>query len=297
MFISWKNIMCTKNITLKRNSRICELHFKSNDIIKEDIFLQADGTIIHLKRKYPTLKKGAVPSIFPKKTMPCYQQMDQSIFSTLHTVSHSDEPMLSTSYTVSHSNNEPMPSTSHTVSNSDKSMPSTSHIVSNSDEPMPSMSHTVSHLDEPIPFTSNTVSYSDEPMPSTSHSVLHTDSEESICSTSFIKETTPQFSDKDINIEKNIEVPTSHWFTNINDSYMMWTCWANDLSYIIRRVIVKTDMKVQVFIGDKEISFDTKILNNIQEIKQILKKLENFFPCEKVNDNSVKPALTAKNFA
>ncbi|XP_067204450.1 uncharacterized protein [Linepithema humile] len=97
---------------------------------------------------------------------------------------------------------------------------------------------------------------------------------------------TIEFSIEDINIAKNIKVPTVYWFTNINNSCMMWTCWTRDLHNILRRVIIKANMKVQVFIGDKEISFDTKIIHNIQEIEQILKKLENFFPCQKVNNEN-----------
>ncbi|KAL6417760.1 hypothetical protein ACFW04_014357 [Cataglyphis niger] len=55
----------------KKNSRICELHFKSEDIIKEDAFLQNDGTVIYVKRKNPKLKEGAIPSIFSIKNTSC----------------------------------------------------------------------------------------------------------------------------------------------------------------------------------------------------------------------------------
>ncbi|KAM0736945.1 hypothetical protein ACS0PU_000038 [Formica fusca] len=93
--------------------------------------------------------------------------------------------------------------------------------------------------------TSETISHSaEEPIPSTSHGINKT---LQIEDRSFVptKETI-KFSVEDMNVAKNIEVPTSYWFANINDSCMMWTCWANDLSYILRRVIIKTNMKVQV---------------------------------------------------
>jgi len=32
--------------------------------------------------------------------------------------------------------------------------------------------------------------------------------------------------------------------------------------------------------------FDTEIIDNIQEVEQILKKLQNYFPCEKVNNKN-----------
>ncbi|EFN74286.1 hypothetical protein EAG_07845, partial [Camponotus floridanus] len=65
MFISWSNFMCNEDIKIKKTSRICELYFKPEDIIKEDAFLQEDGSIIYVQRKNPKLKEGAIPTIFP----------------------------------------------------------------------------------------------------------------------------------------------------------------------------------------------------------------------------------------
>src|SRR5580765_2060640 len=187
MFISWYNILSTKNIKIKKNSRICELHFKSEDIIKEDVFLQVDGTVIYVKRKNPKLKEEAVPSIFPLKNIPYCQQIEHK--------NNNDDVMscefsteCETSETISHSAEEPIPSTSHGINKALQ-----------------------------------------------------------IGDRSFVpKKETTKFSAEDINISKNIEVPTSYWFANINDSCMMWICWANNLSYILGRVIVETNMKVQV---------------------------------------------------
>jgi len=56
------------------------------------------------------------------------------------------------------------------------------------------------------------------------------------------REETGTFSVKDINIAKNIKIPTVYWFANINNNCMMWTCWNNDLSNILRRVIISTSV-------------------------------------------------------
>jgi len=45
---------------------------------------------------------------------------------------------------------------------------------------------------------------------------------------------------------KNIKVPTVYWFANIDNNCMMWTCWKNDLSNILRRVIITTNIEVQI---------------------------------------------------
>lgn len=76
MFISWYNIMCAQNKKIKKNNRICELHFKSEDIIREDAFEQINGTVIYVTRKIPKLKEGAVPSIFPKKKIPFFELIE-----------------------------------------------------------------------------------------------------------------------------------------------------------------------------------------------------------------------------
>jgi len=188
MFISWYNIMCNKNIKIKKTSRIYELHFKSEDIIKEDAFLQEDGSVIYVKRKNPKLKEGAVPSIFPTKNISYYEEIKYEN----NNVISPEEFSIKTSETVSQL--------------AEESIPSTSHVK---------------------------------------NKVLQTNE----LSQSFVpREETGAFSVKNINNAKNIKVPTIYWFANINNNCMMWTCWKNDLSNILRRVIIKTNMEVQVSI-------------------------------------------------
>lgn len=112
MFISWYDIMSTKNQIIKKNSKICELHFKPEDITKKDGFVQADGTVIYVPRKIPKLK-GAVPSIFPIKKISYFEQIE-----------HNNDVIISyekcpteceISEIVSHSTKEPIPSTSHMI--------------------------------------------------------------------------------------------------------------------------------------------------------------------------------------
>ena len=147
--------MSARNVEINKNSRFCELHFKPEDIIKEDAFVQTDGTVIYVPRQRRKLKEGAVPSIFPLKRIPYFNQIEHEKFSTECNLSE----------TVLHSVEEPDPN---------------------------------------------------------------------------------KFSVENINIAKAIEVPTSYWFLNIDDNRMMWTCWAHDLSYILRRVIVSPNMEINV---------------------------------------------------
>lgn len=181
MFISWHNILITKNITLKKSCRICELHFTPEDIIREDAFPQVDGTIIYLKRKNPKLIEGAVPSIFPIKKNISYCQY------------------------LKYKNN------SDDISCELLTDCETSEIT---------------QTEEPIPSTSINKTLQIE-------------------NRSFVPRKETKFSAEAINIAKNIEVPSS-WFANINDNSMMWTCWTNNLSYILRRVVLRTNMEIQV---------------------------------------------------
>lgn len=187
MFISWYNIMSTKNKNITRNSKICEVHFKSEDVIKEDAFVQADGTVIYITRRRPKLKEEAVPSIFPKQKMSYFQQIQHN---------NSDDVMRYEQFSTECE-------TSDTVLHSAEIISSTSHVINESLQIKDRLF---------IP----------------------------------LKETTPKFSIEDINIANNIETPTRFWFANINNSCMMWTCWTDDFSHILRRVIVKSNMEVTV---------------------------------------------------
>lgn len=59
-----------RNFIPTKNSFVCEKHFDSDDIIKFDKHLQADGTIKLLLLRSPKLKEGAIPKIFPN--LPSY---------------------------------------------------------------------------------------------------------------------------------------------------------------------------------------------------------------------------------
>ncbi|XP_076285289.1 uncharacterized protein LOC143211456 isoform X2 [Lasioglossum baleicum] len=152
---------------ITKDSTICELHFNIEDIIKEDAFVQNDGTIIYVGRKRAILKRGAVSSIFPPIAVPYCRQIEDSY------------------------NNE-----------------STLHRT-----------------------------------PSTSYAINSTTQTEGRCVV--LEEERTKFSKEDLSIARNIKVPKEQWLTNITDSYLMWTCWTEDLSRILRRVVLAANLKAQ----------------------------------------------------
>ena len=52
---------------IKKQSKVCELHFNDDDIQKFDEFNIKDGSTVRLKRCHITLRKTAIPSGAPKK--------------------------------------------------------------------------------------------------------------------------------------------------------------------------------------------------------------------------------------
>ena len=48
---------------LNMQDLVCELHFKKDDIIREDTFLLPDGSVQKIKRKIFSPRKGALPFI------------------------------------------------------------------------------------------------------------------------------------------------------------------------------------------------------------------------------------------
>jgi len=69
MYNNWcDNGIAARGINeFSKKSRICELHFQKDNILREDIFHMADGATITVQRKVPKLKEDAVPSIFPSE--------------------------------------------------------------------------------------------------------------------------------------------------------------------------------------------------------------------------------------
>lgn len=64
MFLRWRNKIKLKS-KLKRDDKVCELHFKS-DTIERCELVTVNGTVHEIPRKKFTLKPGAIPTIFPK---------------------------------------------------------------------------------------------------------------------------------------------------------------------------------------------------------------------------------------
>ncbi|KYN17764.1 hypothetical protein ALC57_09953 [Trachymyrmex cornetzi] len=67
MLQNWRaNGIAARGINeFSKKSRICELHFQKDDILRKDVFLMADGATVTIQRKVPKLKEEAVPSVFP----------------------------------------------------------------------------------------------------------------------------------------------------------------------------------------------------------------------------------------
>lgn len=51
---------------LKKSHTICELHFDEKDVIREVIIPMPDGSEYRQIKPRPTLKRGAIPCIFPE---------------------------------------------------------------------------------------------------------------------------------------------------------------------------------------------------------------------------------------
>ncbi|XP_042913127.2 uncharacterized protein [Parasteatoda tepidariorum] len=62
----WVKAIPRTNLIVTKNTKVCERHFQSDDIEFETTFYkESTGETLRAKLKYPRLKDGAVPSIFP----------------------------------------------------------------------------------------------------------------------------------------------------------------------------------------------------------------------------------------
>ncbi|XP_011157206.1 uncharacterized protein LOC105194151 isoform X1 [Solenopsis invicta] len=70
MFNAWRDSKIARRCVGKKfsqKSRICDLHFRKNDIERYETFRTTDGSMVTVLRRKPILKEDAVPSIFPLK--------------------------------------------------------------------------------------------------------------------------------------------------------------------------------------------------------------------------------------
>lgn len=67
IFNKWKDSGIAKKGINKftKKSRVCELHFQKDDVIRVDTFKIEGSEDFLVPRKIPKLRKGAIPSIFP----------------------------------------------------------------------------------------------------------------------------------------------------------------------------------------------------------------------------------------
>lgn len=65
MFMKWQNRIKRGDRMLKKNDKVCSLHFQDEFILKTFDTLMPDGTVHSIKRDKYSLKKGAIPTLFP----------------------------------------------------------------------------------------------------------------------------------------------------------------------------------------------------------------------------------------
>ncbi|XP_011707484.1 PREDICTED: uncharacterized protein LOC105462528 isoform X2 [Wasmannia auropunctata] len=82
----------------------------------------------------------------------------------------------------------------------------------------------------------------------------------------------------------NFTFPPSYWSPIIKEESIMWTCWSEDLSHCIRRVVLEKNMTFRIFIRDKEIDFPGGKMEhvNIDNIQNLLQEVSNMHPCKEV---------------
>lgn len=89
MFHHWQTAIAACGIEkeLKRKSRVCELHFQSGEIIRFNT-ITLDDRPITIPCGRPTLKKDAIPSIFPPTKQDFYYYNPKSVGNAAIKINH-----------------------------------------------------------------------------------------------------------------------------------------------------------------------------------------------------------------
>ncbi|XP_036144611.1 uncharacterized protein LOC105839129 [Monomorium pharaonis] len=225
MFNNWRDSeIAARGInTFSKTSRICELHFQKDDIIKEDIFYMADGTTITVQRKIPKLKEDAVPSIFPSVIM---------YYNVLNPI-----------------NKEKLKEQNEGTRITDQLKNTVNCFVSV--PPCESKNH-ISH-----------------------HEQNYTNEDNELQTWIEIKKNF-----------KSLTLTSEYCIPVITDEMAMWTYWKEDLSSCMWRVILKKNMILWVYVGERQIDSLCGKIKNIGGIQNIFQKLSNVKPCKEVGNKT-----------
>ncbi|XP_051154863.1 uncharacterized protein LOC127277620 isoform X1 [Leptopilina boulardi] len=106
--------------------------------------------------------------------------------------------------------------------------------------------------------------------------------------------------EKEINFDviyKNahcIPLPSCHWFMMREEGKIIWNYWKEDCSEeSVQLVVLSSNMIVKIFLKGKEVHVDNiNFAQNVKDIADILKKVENILPC--ASDESEYRSLDCK---
>ena len=226
MFNNW----CKSGIAIKginefnKKSRICELHFQKDDVLRKDIVDMADDSTITVERKVPKLREGAIPSIFPsvssrsKEISYCYENF-------INEEKEKEEQNERSS--ISHLKNTVNCSISMPDKDSDNS------FLWNESVSMPNED------------SNNLLLHNEEdsvPGEDSDNLLLHNE-QGCLANTDNNKiQTWPELSDN----LRSLTLPSEYWMPVITDKMAMWAYWSTDLSSRIWRVILEKNMTLRV---------------------------------------------------
>ncbi|GBM70775.1 hypothetical protein AVEN_16750-1, partial [Araneus ventricosus] len=70
----WETRVMKENFKPTTSSRVCELHFRKEDVLREtEYFDEKSGTLLRSPLQYPKLKEGAIPMLVSDKCPPSLQ--------------------------------------------------------------------------------------------------------------------------------------------------------------------------------------------------------------------------------
>ncbi|KAJ8930644.1 hypothetical protein NQ314_016559 [Rhamnusium bicolor] len=82
-----------------------------------------------------------------------------------------------------------------------------------------------------------------------------------------------------------LKMPSEYWFScklkdNMGMSNLGFTCWANDLSLISKRLVLAYNMTVKVYVNEKSICLPgTNKIRDTAELEVLLDDINKFYPC------------------
>ncbi|XP_018398163.1 PREDICTED: uncharacterized protein LOC108776136 [Cyphomyrmex costatus] len=278
MLLKWQQIIQRpKSKPLLKSNRVCELHFREEDIKKHYVTELSDGNTFTMLKGKPSLKLGAVPSKLLNGDAENKSQPSRSI--QQHNNFKIQDPTTElTTENNSRSNLANSEAQSSPIQKYTSSIQECTSPIQECASSIQKCASTTQKCTSPIQESTSPIQECASPIQECASPI------QKKCALSIKKYTlvpVDKFTMAQIQYKKVI-LPTKLWFSQVFSDKIIWAQWGDQYN-TARRVTLLRDMNLQMFIEDRQIHIPgLKKIKRITDMSAVLRQVSTLLPCNGV---------------